>query len=149
MDKNESRGAEVRKENEEKKEYLRGYQAHVRRIHRINEEIREIRSMKESISIRIDGMPRGSGQEDLSGYVAELDSMERELIEERRGRYKAYREIVFRIKMLSSENENDVLFYRYIKGLDWPEIAEKLRYSERHIHRFHGRALVHFQLPKN
>lgn len=149
MDKKQVSTAAVREENEKKKEYLKSYLGHVRRIHRINEEIREIRAMKASMSVNNDGMPHGSGQEDLSGYVAELDSLERDLVQERYSRIKTYQDIATRIKKLSSENEKDVLFYRYIKGLDWWEIAEKMRYSERWIHKIHGKALARFQLPKN
>ncbi|MEY8495655.1 hypothetical protein AALC16_21990 [Lachnospiraceae bacterium 29-91] len=139
----------MKEENEKKKEYLKNYLRHVRRIHRINEEIREIRSMRASISLNTDGMPHGSVQEDLSGYAAELDAMERDLIQERYHRIRTYQDIAGRIKRLSSENEKDVLFYRYIKGLDWWEIAEKMRYSERQVHRFHGKALAHIRLPEN
>ncbi len=147
MDRNETRTTAVKEENEKKKEYLKSYLKHVRRIHRINDEIREIRSMKVSVSMNNDGMPHGSGQEDLSGYAAELDVMERDLIQERYNRIQTYQDIATRIKRLSSENEKDVLFYRYIKGLDWWEIAEKMRYSERQVHRFHGKALAHIRLP--
>ena len=70
-------------ENEKKKEYLRQYRIHVRRIHRINAEIAELRSMKISPSMNNDGMPHGSSQGDLSGYAAELDRMVSELIKER------------------------------------------------------------------
>lgn len=149
MDKKEVRTIAVKEENEIKKEYLKSYLSHVRRIHRINEEIKEIRSMRASMSVNNDGMPHGSGQGDLSGYAAELDSLERDLIQERYERIKTYQDIAARIKRLHSENEKDVLFYRYIKGLCWWEIAEKMRYSESQVHRFHGKALVHFQLPKN
>lgn len=135
--------------NEEKKEYLKQYQKHVRRIHRINSEIAELRSMKISPSVVNDGMPHGSNQSDMSGYAAELDQMIRELIEERYERIKAYQEIVSSIKRLKSENEKDVLFYRYIRGLDWWEIAEKMRYGERHIYKIHGKALTNFMIPKD
>ncbi len=135
--------------NEEKKEYLKQYQKHVRRIYRINSEIAELRSMKISPSVVNDGMPHGSNQSDMSGYAAELDRMIRELIEERYKRIKAYQEIVSSIKRLKSENEKDVLFYRYIRGLDWWEIAEKMRYGERHIYKIHGKALTNFMIPKD
>ena len=135
--------------NEEKKEYLKQYQKHVRRIHRINSEIAELRSMKISPSVVNDGMPHGSNQSDMSGYAAELDRMIRELIEERYKRIKAYQEIVSSIKRLKSENEKDVLFYRYIRGLDWWESAEKMRYGERHIYKIHGKALTNFMIPKD
>ena len=135
-------------ENEKKKEYLRQYRNHVRRIHRINAEIAELRSMKISPSMNNDGMPHGSSQGDLSGYAAELDRMVSELIKERYMRMVEYQEIVRQIKRLRSENEKDVLFYRYIRGMDWWEIAEKMSYSERWIHKIHGKALIHFEIPK-
>lgn len=135
-------------ENEKKKEYLRSYRIHVRRIRRIETELVELRAMKVSGSIKMDGMPHGSGQGDLSGYAAELDKLEQDLLRERYHRVLAYKEIVAQIKALKSENEKDVLFYRYIAGLDWWEIAEKLQYSERWIHKLHGKALAHFELPE-
>ena len=137
-------------ENDLKKEYLRKYRTHVRRIHRINAEIAELRSMKISPSVNNDGMPHGGcGQSDLSGYAAELDSMVQELIDERYCRIKDYQEIAGRIKKLKSENEKDVLFYRYIRGMDWWEIAEKMKFSERQIFRIHGKALANFKSPKD
>lgn len=137
-------------ENDRKKKYLRSYRQHVRRIHRINAEIAELRSMKMCPGMRQDdGMPHGSGgQGDLSGYAAELDEMINELIEERYLRIKTYQQIAKQIKQMKSENEKDVLFYRYIRGLDWWEIAEKMNYSERWIYKIHGEALAHFELPK-
>lgn len=135
-------------ENEKKKEYLRSYRLHVRRIRRIEAELVELRSMKVSGSVKIDGMPHGNGQSDLSGYVAELDRLEQNLLRERYHRVLAYKEIAARIKAMRSENEKDVLFYRYIAGMDWWEIAEKLQYSERWVHKLHGRALAHFELPE-
>lgn len=61
-----------------------------------------------------------------------------ELIKERYVRMVEYQEIVRQIKRWS-ENEKDVLFYRYIRGMDWWEIAEKMKFSERQIYRFNGR----------
>lgn len=136
-------------ENEMKKEYLRGYRRHVRKLSRIEAELEELRTMKVAISVNNDGMPHGSGQSDMSGYAAELDQLERNLIRERDRRFKGYREISDRIAKMKSENERDVLFYRYIKGLAWWEIAEKMGYSERQIHRYHGNALAHIIIPEN
>lgn len=149
MDKIETRT--VPTENDRKKKYLRSYRDHVRRINRIDAEIAELRTMKLHPSVKSgDGMPHGSGgQNDLSGYAADLDSMIRELAAEKRLRFKAYHQVVRQINKLPSESEKDVLFYRYIKGLEWYEIAEKLRFSERQIFRIHGKALVRFEIPKD
>lgn len=137
-----------RTENEKKKEYLRSYRVHVRKIARIEEELAELRLMRESISVNNDGMPHGTGKGDLSGYAAELDRLEQELLEERYRRILTYKDIARRIKKIKSENEKDVMFYRYIKGMDWWEIAERMHYSERWIYKLHGNALAHFELPK-
>ena len=138
-------------ENEKKKEYLRSYRKHIRRIHRINAEIAELRAMKMYPSMKPDdGMPHGSGgQDDLSVYAGDIDEMIRELQHERYLRIKTYQKIVRQIKRLKSRNENDILFYRYIKGLEWYEVAEVMGYSERQIFRIHGNALEHFVIPKD
>lgn len=138
-----------KEENEKKKEFLHSYLCAVRRVNRIQEEIPEIRTMRMSISVNNDGMPHGEGKSDLSDYAATLDEMERQLEAERYNRIRLYQDIKTRIEKIKSNNEQDVLFYRYIKGLDWWEIAEKMNYSERQIHRIHGKALAHLQIPKD
>ncbi len=135
--------------NDKKKEYLWRYRESVRMVARIESELMELRAMKAGTAISYDGMPSGTTQSDLSDYVAELDRLERKLISERYKRIKLYQEIERKIKGLKSQNENDVLHYRYIKGLEWWEVAEKMGYSERHITRIHGNALTHFELPKD
>lgn len=135
-------------ETELKKEYLQSYRNHVRRIRRIEAELEEIRAMRGSMAINYDGMPHGSGQGDLSSYAAQLDELEEKLIKERYYRVIAYKDITNQINALKSEHEKDVLFYRYIKGLEWWEIAEKMGYSERHITRLHGNGIKNFTLPE-
>ncbi len=134
-------------ENVTKKEYLGEYRHHVHRISRIEAELEEIRIMKSNPSaINNDGMPHGSNQGDLSDYVAALDDMERELREERYRRIMTYKDIAHRIKSLQSEKEKDVMFYRYIKGMAWHEIAEKMDMSERWVLKIHGQALAHIKI---
>lgn len=137
-----------RQEREKKKEYLRQYIVHVRRVHRLTEEIAELRELKMSASSGAnDGMPRGSDQSDLSGYAAQIDSMIRKLKNERGERIMMFQDITRRIKTLENKNEDDVLFYRYIKGMTFWEIAEKMMFSERQIHRIHSKALEHLRIP--
>ncbi len=56
----------MKTENDKKKDYLRKYRRHGRKISRIESEIEEIRSMKLYPSMNNDGMPHGSNQKDLS-----------------------------------------------------------------------------------
>lgn len=138
----------MKKENEKKKAYLRSYQLHVRRVARIEAELVELRAMRGPAGLNMDGMPHGSGKGDLSEYAAELDRLERRLLNERRRRVLAYEDIARRINEIRNENEKDVLFYRYISGLEWWKIAERMRYSERWVLKLHGKALDHFEIPK-
>ena len=135
--------------HEQKKEYLRGYRGHVRRSEQITAQIAQLRACKANPSaIVYDGMPKGGGGTDLSGYIARLDELERQLMEERTREICTYQDIVRRIKLLRSENELDVLFYRYIRGLDWWEIAERMELSRRQILRIHAEALEHLDYPE-
>lgn len=131
----------VKNENDRKKSYLRGYRMHGKRIKRIEAEIDEIRSMKMYPSMNNDGMPHGSSQGDLSGYAAELQEKEENLYEEGVAQVKVYKDISWRIQQIDNEDERDVLFYRYIKGMNWWEIAKTMDYSESWIYELHGRAL--------
>lgn len=140
----------IKAENQQKKEYLGNYRQHVHRISRIEAELEEIRIMKSKPSaINNDGMPRGSDQRDLSDFAALLDDMERELLEERYQRTLSYKDIAGRIKNLKNRHEEDVLFYRYIKGLEWHEIAEKMGYTERWVYKMHGKALAHLEIVQS
>lgn len=136
-------------ENEQKKEYLREYRKHAKRIKRIESELEEIRSMKQYPAAKIgDGMPHGSNNSDLSDYAAVLDKMEHDLERERFLKIKSYTEINKYISLLKSETERDLLHYRYIKGMAWWEVAEKMECSEREVYRKHGKALNNFELPE-
>ncbi|MCB5881032.1 DUF1492 domain-containing protein [Lachnospiraceae bacterium EP-SM-12S-S03] len=136
----------MRNENDRKKQFLRGYRIKTRKIHRIEAEIDEIRSMKMYPSVNNDGMPHGSGQGDLSGYAAELREKEEKLYEEGVEQVKIYKKISHRISELENEDERDVLFYRYVKGLRFWEIAQKMDYGEDWIYKLHGRALQHLTI---
>lgn len=138
----------VKNENEQKKTYLWKYKEHIRRINRIESDLEEIRSMKCYPSANSDGMPHASNYNDLSNYAAVVDDKERKLMKEKELRVREFEAINRQIEMLQSDNEKDVLHYRYIKGLDWWEIANKMSFTERHIHRIHGNALAHLKLPE-
>lgn len=136
----------MKTENEQKKEYLWRYRRHGRKIERITAEIEEVRRMKMNPALNDDGMPHGSGQSDLSDYASELCDLEEQAYQEGIEQLRVYKEASWKIKQLEDENERDVLFYRYIKGLGWWEIAEKMGYTERWVTELHGRALKHLKL---
>lgn len=135
--------------NEEKKQFLWGYRDSLRRIERIKAEMEELRAMRANISAGGGGAGRKGYKNDLSGCIAKLDTLEKDKEKELCNMVQSHERIEKAISNLEDEQEREVLLYRYIKGLDWQEIAEKMAYSKRQIHRFHGRALEHLNLFKD
>lgn len=136
----------VKNENDRKKTYLRAYRKHGKRIKRIESEIEEIRNMKMHPSSINNGMPHGSNQSDLSSYVVALQEREDELYQEGVKQVQTYKDIEYRINKLENQDERDVMFYKYIKGFTWWQIAQLMEYSESWIYELHGRALKNIQI---
>lgn len=132
--------------NEEKKQYLRRYQVAKRREKLIQDAIAELRSSKTSPVGLGDGMPRGSGTSDLSGYAARLDELLRELEAEKEMQMVTYREIRQQIGMVPDAIEQEILSRRYLIGQSWKKIAVEMKYSYRHVTKLHGHALNHFEM---
>lgn len=139
---------EVKAQNERKKKYLRQYLKHKNRVSRIEAEIEELRSMKMHPSQNNDGLPRGSSQNDLSSYAAIIMEKEDKSYAAGVEQVKTYMDIDYRISCVDNEDERDVLFYRYIKGKQFWEIAQIMNYSESWIHELHGKALKKLEIPK-
>ena len=118
----------IKNENNRKKEYLRGYRSSRRRINRIDDEIIELKELAASVkAVDYSGMQHVSGnQKDLSDELARIDSLVEKLGAEKESCVESYVSIEKQIKEIKNEDENDVLFYRYVKGLRFWEIAEKM-----------------------
>lgn len=132
--------------NEEKKQYLKRYLVSKRKIALILEQIEELRSMQTSPGGLSDGMPKGNKKTDLSGGVAEFDILMNKLKTEQQKQDIVYQEIQQAIELLEDNNEQAVLTRHYLLEQSWREIAEKMKYSYRHITRTHEQALQHFML---
>ena len=137
---------EIQKENEEKKEYLKSYRRAVKREKDILDEIQRLRSDKMFPSVVNDGMPKGSNQSDLSDYIAILDEQIELLKVERLEKARCYQKIEKQIRQMGNEDEQEVLRLRYVTGLKWEEVAARMSYSWKHIHRIHSSALCNFKM---
>lgn len=137
----------VREENNRKKEYLRKYLEAKRMQEVLEREIDELR-LDRMIpgSPAQDGMPHGSGGGDLSGYVARLDELDRKLRAQMYKKIQLRAEITEKIDAMSDETESLLLRLRYIHGLKWEEVAVKMDYSWRAVHKIHSKALEHFKI---
>ena len=136
----------IQGENEKKKEYLKSYRRAVKRAQDMLEEIQRLRLDKMFPSVVCDGMPHGSSHSDLSDYMAIMDEQIELLKEERLEKAKCYQRIERQIRQMENEDEREVLRLRYIKGLKWEEVALKMNYSWKWVHKIHGRALQNFEI---
>ncbi len=136
----------IQEENEQKKEYLKSYRRAVKREQDILEEIQRLRLDKMFPSVVNDGMPHGSSHSDLSDYMAIMDEQIELLKEERLEKVRCYQKIERQIRQMENEDEQEVLRLRYIKGLKWEEVAVKMDYSWRQIHRIHSSALISLKI---
>ena len=137
----------IREENNRKKEYLRKYLEAKRMQEVLEREIDELR-LDRMIpgSPAQDGMPHGSGGEDLSGYAARLDELDQKLRTQMYKKIQIRAEITERIDAMENETESLLLRLRYIHGLKWEEVAVKMDYSWRAVHKIHSKALEHFKI---
>ena len=137
---------DAKKENEEKKKYLWGYQRAKRHLIRLEEELAGVRMGKICPSVIQDGMPKASGGSDLSAYMSQVDDLERKLVKARYKQIRKLKEIRDRIEWLEDDSEKDVLVYRYLRGMKWEDICVKMGYSWKQVHRFHSNGLKNFKM---
>lgn len=138
----------IAKENERKKEYLKGYIYSMRKAQRLKEQIEELRSQQMFPSVNLDGMPQGNAHSDLSGYMARLDVLVSQLEHEQAMAVRQYKEIHDRIHQMQDGAEKEVLIRRYLMGRTWEQIAVEMDYNYRWVLRLHGRALKNFEISE-
>lgn len=137
---------EAKAENEQKKEFLMSYQVAKRDVIRLEEQLAELRIGKMSPGCDIgDGLPHSHNATDLSGYAAKVDELEREIMAARYLRISAFQRVRECIEVMEDEREKLLLTYRYLRGMRWTAICEKMDYSWQHLHKIHARALNNFK----
>jgi DNA-directed RNA polymerase specialized sigma subunit len=137
-----------RKTNQQKKVYLSQYLAAQRREKELNDEVMTVlldHALPKAISYG-DKSGGGGGRFDLSDLAARVDDLQRDLLREAVRCVDLRRDITRKINDMSSENEKLLLHLRYIRGMTFEEVADKMGYSTRHVIRMHGSALEHFQI---
>ena len=136
----------LRESNRRKKKYLLQYREMLISEKNINNQIDELRnSYALPKSPNYDAMPHAHNTEhDLSDYVAKMDKLLM-LLQRAADKRAAIRlDITQRIESMQSETEKNILYFRYIYGYKFADIAERMYYTERYTLQLHGEALEHF-----
>lgn len=126
---------------EEVKTWLRSYGYLKNEAERLEEELACWRSKAEQMTRELSGMPSGSGGGDkLPTCVEKILELERELNAKLSKMVEQRKEIERAIEALP-DKQKQLLRYRYIDGMKWERIAEKMNRTTRWVEILHGRAL--------
>ena len=134
------------------KGYLDSYRLIQTRINVLMAEVERLRTEAESVSINLDGMPRGTATDDkLSRLVAEMADLESTLTDELSGLYIRRMKIITMLGLMKNHKHQLLLQKRYIDCKSWEHIAVEMDISWRYCYMLHGSALAEFDkiLEKN
>lgn len=136
--------------NKKKQQYLWEYRKRKRKVDRLNSQIETLRGSVAYSTTIVDGMPKGTGVKDnLPGYVTDHKELAEELRVEESIMKDAFSRITKSIEALNCDNEKDVLNYRYIVGIEPPEIARKMDYSENWVWKIHKKGFENIKIIKS
>lgn len=122
------------------KEYLKQGHTVARDVRFKRERIARLRDMAEhSTSFHTAGRVSGTPQRSkMENCIVQIDELERE-IDAAVGLLGEIRAAIGRVENPAYRN---VLELRYIDGMTWEQIADRMHYSDRWVKVLHGRALV-------
>lgn len=127
--------------NQEKKEYLLGYQHLNQRINCLLLEQQQWRELATRVSPNLSGMPRGGKGGGAQGAISKIIDLETQINAEIDKLVDKRREIEGIIRAVEDSTLRTLLEYRYINGKKWEEIALMMGYDYRYILKIHGKAL--------
>lgn len=139
-------GGSMVKEIEKKKRFLYRYKSAKFKAVRIAETMKEIRMYQMYPCVVSSGMPGSHNQKDLSDYMAKFDSILTQHIKADAEAISEMKTVTDCIDAMSDEKEKELLILKYIRLMDWNEIAVTMGYSARTIYRIHGQALANIEV---
>ncbi len=125
----------------EKKTWLNRYRLAGLAVQRLTEEIARWEAQAASLTARYGEASGSSGEDSLQRAVEKMLELRDELAAELRRQLTIRREIEEAIRVVEDERLQELLRPRYIEGLTWDKVAERIGYSYRQTMRVHGRAL--------
>ena len=134
----------IRKPENPAKTYLRRYRALVARQESIQRSINAAYDRAYSCTARLKPVTvtGGNGAFDrMAEDVAKIADETEQLREAKAKVNAALADVLRAIEAVPDEMQKTILTLRYVEGLDWISISEKIQYEERMTFILHGRAL--------
>lgn len=137
------------------KEYLMRYRDAKREGREVELRITKLRLKYEAPgAISYSDMPKAHNNQDLSGYMVELDRLTDLLLTKYQKCLGICTDIEMRLDLMDDQIEREVLRHRYTYITDkgqltpWDEVGDAVGYSRRSVERIHGQALLNFPVPE-
>lgn len=126
------------------KYYLKGYKALMLRRESLLREVERMRESLTSTTVQLkQDIVTGSGATDRIGnLVPQIVDTEQTILPELKDINERIRRILAAINSVPDEMQKTILTLRYIEGLDWISVSERVGYEERQTFVIHGRALI-------
>ena len=126
------------------KEYLLEIKKIRKRVNLLQTEIERLRTDAESVSINLDGMPKGSGKGTWENLAIQLAECESVLMKELSVLWSKQMKAIMLLDKLKPKHQMILTEY-YIEDKTWEQIAYEQGYTWRHCYRLHGSALNEFE----
>lgn len=133
-------------ENELKIRYLSRYRRLNQRIDRLLEEQSRWRERALKITPTLSQAPGGGNGSPIERPMDKVLEIDVEINREIDELQTVRQEIRAALNQLEDENLKLLMEYRYIDGLTWEQIAEKMDYSRQWVTSLHGTALLKIEL---
>lgn len=127
---------------EQKIEWLKSYRALDGKIESMTEQLQVWNARATKITATISQEPKAAGSGDqLQRCIDQICELQTEIAQEMDKLRKRKQQIETAIRGLSEKSYQDILWYRYIQGMTFEEIAIKMSYSWRQVCRKHKNAV--------
>lgn len=127
---------------EQKIEWLKSYRALDGKIESMIEQLQVWNARATKITATISQEPKAAGSGDqLQRCIDQICELQTEIAQEMDKLRKRKQEIETAIHGLNEKSYQDILWYRYIQGMTFEEIAIKMNYSWRQVFRKHKNAV--------
>lgn len=136
---------------EETKKELGAYLQDKRLLKDKEEDLEELITKATKITKELDDMPKGSPeiQDRMAQYAAQIVDLKNQKYDQLIKMYKTKKTIEDKIDLLEQPYRN-ILYYKYVKGLDLTQVANKINYNYKWTCELHGNALTKYkELDKN
>ncbi|MEG1559380.1 MAG: hypothetical protein RRY79_04975 [Clostridia bacterium] len=132
------------------KEYLRQVYILDKKIDSKLTQISKLRSLAERVTPVLSPTPHGAdGGDRMASAIDRLIDYEREIDADIDRLVDLKREIADVLENVANAEQRQLLELRYLAGMSWPDIALHMGYTERHIYRLHGIALLAVNMSVN